>query len=524
MDTHDLSWANWMCPLPVAPAKSSWLAYPQGSDPCALQKTFLGMTPQGLREDASNMKLQTPGLHEDSMDSEKLTARNSPNRDEMANQMERGSCLSFPPHTSSSQDFRMDRESPSPSTFWPWLPPTVISKELPIHTYPVFPGYPLLLPPSYLFTYAALSSAQCPHLFTLPPDPSYPIVAPPSLLMTINRAGPQITQEKPLLFSSGAFQSARHTLCSQVRDASTLSPGQAGVAAPAKQPGSQAGVVTLPYPLKKKNGKILYECNECGKNFGQLSNLKVHLRVHSGERPFQCALCQKSFTQLAHLQKHHLVHTGERPYQCRTCFKRFSSSSNLKTHLRLHSGTQPFQCNACSSHFTAHVHLKLHHRLQAPRPHSLAHTHIPLPSLTCLAQWRQGPLGLVGASSEKMGWDVDQVKVSSSVSGKSRAASLSSGVQLPECSHKSTSDKPRGVKFQDGPSREQELRKGRSVWERWARSPGGAPAGPGQHLDQVPPEALGSQAAVCSGGRAGGGASLPGRRIRVTLAAKCPTG
>lgn len=55
MDTHDLSWANWMCPLPVAPAKSSWLAYPQGSDPCALQKTFLGMTPQGLREDASNM-------------------------------------------------------------------------------------------------------------------------------------------------------------------------------------------------------------------------------------------------------------------------------------------------------------------------------------------------------------------------------------------------------------------------------------------------------------------------------------
>lgn len=87
--------------------------------------------------------------------------------------------------------------------------------------------------------------------------------------------------------TAGTAASAEHVVQPKATSAALAAPGSDEAMNLIKNKRNMTGYKTLPYPLKKQNGKIKYECNVCAKTFGQLSNLKVGLPAG----PPTAALC-----------------------------------------------------------------------------------------------------------------------------------------------------------------------------------------------------------------------------------------
>lgn len=103
---------------------------------------------------------------------------------------------------------------------------------------------------------------------------------------------------------------------------------------------------------KHKKAKRFHEkkhaCEFCGQGFGQRSDLRKHIMIHTGERPWVCETCEKTFQRKTDLVKHTRIHTGEKPYECEYCGKKVSDKSQLNVHRRLHTGDRPYTCDICS--------------------------------------------------------------------------------------------------------------------------------------------------------------------------------
>lgn len=192
-------------------------------------------------------------------------------------------CLSLSPRNNFSPPLWQNIKSLSSLAFCSCHLSTPGFEELPFPLHSLYPVYPLL-PPPYLFIRGAPPSIQCSPVFMLPQDTSYPTRAVPSMLMSVNEPGHHSAWGEILRPYPGAPQASGQTQPSQAWNPGSgaartysIGPEHASRAAPEKRVslGSRVGTAALPYPLKKENGRILYECKVCSKRFGQLSNLKV---------------------------------------------------------------------------------------------------------------------------------------------------------------------------------------------------------------------------------------------------------
>ncbi|CAB3382072.1 Hypothetical predicted protein [Cloeon dipterum] len=120
--------------------------------------------------------------------------------------------------------------------------------------------------------------------------------------------------------------------------------------------------VKLVHPSTRE--KQLFDCPECGKKLSSKAMMQVHVdNIHKKLKPHLCQVCGKAFGVVSHLKLHMMMHTGEKKHVCKVCGHAFARIENLTQHKRIHEDLKPFLCDFCPMKFRQQSSLKSHRRI-----------------------------------------------------------------------------------------------------------------------------------------------------------------
>jgi KRAB domain-containing zinc finger protein len=95
-----------------------------------------------------------------------------------------------------------------------------------------------------------------------------------------------------------------------------------------------------------------YICEMCARSFPTKAYLKIHMRTHN-DKHIKCTLCTKMFRWESALKSHlaaaHAQTAGL--FNCEFCGKQLKDKSNLKSHRYTHLDVKPHSCSKCGRGF-----------------------------------------------------------------------------------------------------------------------------------------------------------------------------
>lgn len=108
-------------------------------------------------------------------------------------------------------------------------------------------------------------------------------------------------------------------------------------------------------------------CDICDTVFSAKSSFRRHVRYHGIGATFSWNICKKMFNRVyrRRLKLHQMMHKGIKNHKCNHCGKEFVQISSLKIHLNTHKAETPFQCSLCQklSHLRVHSRHTFNHIL-----------------------------------------------------------------------------------------------------------------------------------------------------------------